>query len=128
MRAGRLRHDGNPVLDWCLSNVVGRTDRRGNLYPTKQRPDQKVDAADVIWLIRGGDRNILFDSGCHRDTFLKESPLKDYLRPDLAVEAAGVKPEDVMATLERLADFKAKGILTQEEFDAKKAELLKKLA
>ncbi len=42
--------------------------------------------------------------------------------------AGGVKPEDVMATLERLADFKAKGILTQEEFDAKKVELLKKLA
>jgi len=42
--------------------------------------------------------------------------------------ATGVKPEEVMATLERLADFKAKGILTQEEFDAKKAELLKKLA
>jgi glyoxylase-like metal-dependent hydrolase (beta-lactamase superfamily II) len=57
--------------------------------------DQKVDAADVIWLIRGGDRNILLDSGCHRDTFLKESPMKDYLRPDLAVEAAGVKPEEV---------------------------------
>ena len=45
-----------------------------------------------------------------------------------AAAAAGVKPEDVMATLERLADFKTKGILTQEEFDAKKAELLKKLA
>ena len=45
-----------------------------------------------------------------------------------AAAAGGVKPEDVMATLERLADFKAKGILTQEEFDAKKAELLKKLA
>ncbi|MEP7302423.1 MAG: SHOCT domain-containing protein, partial [Caldimonas sp.] len=45
-----------------------------------------------------------------------------------APAAAGVRPEDVMATLERLADFKAKGILTQEEFDAKKAELLKKLA
>ncbi|HZV91835.1 MAG TPA: SHOCT domain-containing protein, partial [Caldimonas sp.] len=45
-----------------------------------------------------------------------------------AAASAGVKPEDVMATLERLADFKAKGILTQEEFDAKKAELLKKLA
>jgi membrane protease subunit (stomatin/prohibitin family) len=40
---------------------------------------------------------------------------------------AGVKPEDVMATLEKLGDLKAKGILTQEEFDAKKAELLKKL-
>ncbi len=41
--------------------------------------------------------------------------------------APGVKPEDVMATLEKLGDLKAKGILTQEEFDAKKAELLKKL-
>jgi len=43
------------------------------------------------------------------------------------VAAPGVRPEDVMATLEKLGDLKAKGILTQEEFDAKKAELLKKL-
>lgn len=41
--------------------------------------------------------------------------------------AAGMKPEDVMATLEKLAELKGKGILTQEEFDAKKGELLKKL-
>jgi len=40
---------------------------------------------------------------------------------------AGVKPQEVMATLEQLGDLKAKGILTQAEFDAKKAELLKKL-
>jgi membrane protease subunit (stomatin/prohibitin family) len=39
----------------------------------------------------------------------------------------GVKAEDVMATLEKLGELKAKGILTQDEFDAKKAELLKKL-
>jgi membrane protease subunit (stomatin/prohibitin family) len=39
----------------------------------------------------------------------------------------GVRPEDVMNTLEKLGDLKAKGILTQGEFDAKKAELLKKL-
>jgi membrane protease subunit (stomatin/prohibitin family) len=44
-----------------------------------------------------------------------------------AAAPVGVKPEDVMATLEKLGDLKAKGILTQEEFDAKKAELLKKL-
>ena len=44
-----------------------------------------------------------------------------------AVQAVGVKAEDVMATLEKLGDLKGKGILTQEEFDAKKAELLKKL-
>ncbi|MBO9678739.1 MAG: SPFH domain-containing protein [Acidovorax sp.] len=44
-----------------------------------------------------------------------------------AAASVGVKPEEVMATLEKLGDLKAKGILTQEEFDAKKAELLKKL-
>jgi len=47
--------------------------------------------------------------------------------PPAAVAAAAVKPDDVMATLEKLGDLKTKGILTQEEFDAKKAELLKKL-
>ncbi|MBN9411636.1 MAG: SPFH domain-containing protein [Burkholderiales bacterium] len=41
--------------------------------------------------------------------------------------AAAVRPEDVMATLEKLGDLKAKGILTQDEFEAKKAELLRKL-
>ena len=41
--------------------------------------------------------------------------------------AAGVKAEDVMATLEKLGELKTKGILTQDEIDAKKAELLKKL-
>jgi len=44
-----------------------------------------------------------------------------------AAASAGVKAEDVMATLEKLGELKTKGILTQEEFDAKKAELLKKL-
>ncbi|MBP6484129.1 MAG: SPFH domain-containing protein [Rhodoferax sp.] len=44
-----------------------------------------------------------------------------------APTVAALKPEDIMATLEKLADLKAKGILTSEEFDAKKAELLKKL-
>jgi membrane protease subunit (stomatin/prohibitin family) len=44
-----------------------------------------------------------------------------------AAAAVGVKPEDVMATLEKLGELKTKGILTQDEFDAKKAELLKKL-
>ena len=44
-----------------------------------------------------------------------------------AQAAATLKPEDVIATLEKLGDLKAKGILTEEEFATKKAELLKKL-
>jgi phage terminase large subunit-like protein len=53
MRAGRLRHDGNPVLEWCIGNVVGKADRRGNLYPTKQRPEQKIDAAVALMMAVG---------------------------------------------------------------------------
>ncbi len=37
------------------------------------------------------------------------------------------KPDDIVALLEKLGDLKAKGILTDEEFAAKKADLLKKL-
>ena len=44
-----------------------------------------------------------------------------------AAAPVGVRPDDVMATLEKLGELKTKGILTQEEFDTKKAELLKKL-
>ena len=44
-----------------------------------------------------------------------------------SAQATGIRPDEVMATLEKLADLKAKGILTDEEFSAKKAELLKKL-
>ena len=45
-----------------------------------------------------------------------------------AAPAATVSPDDVVATLEKLHGLVAKGILTQTEFDAKKAELLSKLS
>jgi len=57
--------------------------------------DEKIDIAMVVWLIRGAGHTILFDSGFHRDTFIKDFPMKDYLRPDEAVRLAGVKPEEV---------------------------------
>jgi hypothetical protein len=49
----RLRHDGDSVLEWCVGNVVGRPDRRGNLYPAKQRPEQKIDAAVALTMAVG---------------------------------------------------------------------------
>ena len=42
--------------------------------------------------------------------------------------AQAVSTDDVVATLEKLHALVEKGILTQAEFDAKKAELLKKLS
>src|SRR5229473_3928873 len=57
--------------------------------------DEKTDIAMVVWLIRGRGRNVLFDSGFHREVWLKRFPTTDYLRPDEAVKLAGVQPEDV---------------------------------
>ena len=56
---------------------------------------EKIEIAMVVWLIRGGGHNILFDSGFHRESWLKSFPMKDYMRPDEAVKLAGVKPEEV---------------------------------
>lgn len=58
-------------------------------------PQQKIMIAMVIWLVRGGGHNILLDSGYHRDTFLKDFPSTEYIRPDQAVKLAGLQPEDV---------------------------------
>ena len=58
-------------------------------------PNEKVDIAMVFWLIRGGGRTILFDCGFHRDRFIKDFPMKDYLRPDEALKTAGVSPDQV---------------------------------
>jgi hypothetical protein len=41
------------VLEWCFSNVVGKADRRGNLYPAMQRPEQKIDAAVSLMMAMG---------------------------------------------------------------------------
>jgi glyoxylase-like metal-dependent hydrolase (beta-lactamase superfamily II) len=57
--------------------------------------DEKIDTIFVIWLIRGGGRNILFDSGFHRERWFREWTIKDYLRPDEAVKLAGVMPQEI---------------------------------
>jgi glyoxylase-like metal-dependent hydrolase (beta-lactamase superfamily II) len=57
--------------------------------------DEKIDSIYAMWLIRGGGRNILFDSGFHRERWFKEWTIVNYLKPDEAVKLAGVKPEEV---------------------------------
>lgn len=56
---------------------------------------EKIKIAMAIWLIRGGKRNILFDSGYYRDTFVKRFPSTEYIRPDEAVKLAGLQPEEI---------------------------------
>jgi glyoxylase-like metal-dependent hydrolase (beta-lactamase superfamily II) len=57
--------------------------------------DEKVDIAMVVWLIRGGGHNILFDSGFHREKWFKSFDVKNFLRPDEAVKLAGVEPGQI---------------------------------
>ena len=58
----------------CLGNVVGRPDRRGSLYPAKQRPETKIDAAmALIW--RSGAPAMAADSG--------QPDISDFLRARL---------------------------------------------
>jgi hypothetical protein len=38
----------DPVLEWCISNVLGHCDARSNVYPRKLRPEQKIDAAVAL--------------------------------------------------------------------------------
>ncbi|MFZ6762227.1 terminase large subunit [Pseudoroseomonas sp. WGS1072] len=63
MLAGRIRHDGNPVLEWCLGNVVGHYDARGNVYPRRARPEQKIDAAMALIMAMGRATNAAEEEG-----------------------------------------------------------------
>lgn len=48
---GRFHHDGNPVLTWCMSNVMTRETAAGNYtMPDKQRPELKIDAAVALFI------------------------------------------------------------------------------
>jgi glyoxylase-like metal-dependent hydrolase (beta-lactamase superfamily II) len=57
--------------------------------------DEKIDSIYAMWLIRGGGRNILFDSGFHRERWFKVWTITNYMRPDETVKLAGIKPEEV---------------------------------
>ena len=65
----------------------------------------KLDIYFILWLVRGGGRNILFDSGFHRAKFIKQWNVKDFVAPDEAVRRAGVKPEDMPGIRSRLKEL-----------------------
>jgi glyoxylase-like metal-dependent hydrolase (beta-lactamase superfamily II) len=58
-------------------------------------PSRKMDIALMIWLIKGGGKNILVDSGFYREQFMQRWHPADYEKPSVAVERAGIKADDV---------------------------------
>lgn len=45
---GKIHHNGDPVLAWMLSNVIGRPAGNWGVYPTKERPENKIDGISAL--------------------------------------------------------------------------------
>ncbi len=49
----RLVHDGDPILAWMVSNVVCHTDAKDNIYPRKEREENKIDGVVALIMALG---------------------------------------------------------------------------
>lgn len=47
---GRFHHDGNECMAWMVSNVVVRHDNKDNIYPRKERQENKIDGPVAVCL------------------------------------------------------------------------------
>ncbi len=56
---------------------------------------QQIDIVMVFWLVRGGGHTILFDCGCHRQKWLDDFHLTDFLSPEKVLKDIGVDPASV---------------------------------
>ena len=41
--AKKLKHTGCPVMSWMVSNVVAHADKKDNIYPNKEKSENKID-------------------------------------------------------------------------------------
>jgi phage terminase large subunit-like protein len=46
--SGQLRHDGNPVMRWCVANTAVAMDPAGNIKPDRARSRDKIDGAVAL--------------------------------------------------------------------------------
>ena len=51
--SGGLAHGGDPVLGWCASNLITRTDANMNLAPDKKKSADKIDDAVALLMAIG---------------------------------------------------------------------------
>lgn len=49
----RISHDGNPVLRWMMSNVVAKLDAKDNIFPRKERYENKIDGVVALIMALG---------------------------------------------------------------------------
>jgi phage terminase large subunit-like protein len=68
----RLHHNGDPAMTWMMSNVVAALDHKDNIYPRRERPENKIDG--VVALIMAMGRAMQPNEGGDFEGFL-DSPL-----------------------------------------------------
>jgi glyoxylase-like metal-dependent hydrolase (beta-lactamase superfamily II) len=56
---------------------------------------ERMDIALMFWLIRGGGRVVLLDTGFHLQKWIDQYKVTDFVRPDEAVRLAGIEPSQV---------------------------------
>lgn len=54
----KIHHDGDPVMTWMMSNVVAHLDVKENIYPRKERPENKIDGP--VALIMAMNRALVY--------------------------------------------------------------------
>ena len=45
---GKLTHENNPVMNWMISNVVAHYDQKENIFPNKERKENKIDGVVAL--------------------------------------------------------------------------------
>lgn len=71
----RIHHNGDPVLGWMMSNVVCHRDAKDNIYPRKERPENKIDGAVATIMALGRAMAETFEDSGDLDGFLN-APLR----------------------------------------------------
>ncbi len=117
-------------------------------FSQQQSGDQSLTFTSQFGLVRVADLPLVTPNEMHP----REAPTRDFVAPETSPVAMAPAPSvtppsaseiatptsmadsipssgtiDIFATLERLAELKQKGVLTEEEFAAKKSELLSRL-
>lgn len=49
----KLLHNGDKVMEWAMSNVVAKLDRKDNIFPNKERPENKIDPFVALCMAMG---------------------------------------------------------------------------
>lgn len=60
VRAKKFQFDGDPIATWAFGNVVAAADAKDNIYPRKEREQNKIDP--VVALLMAMSRKLVLDA------------------------------------------------------------------